>query len=173
MQLNRVFYCPPSFPPTSCPYFGISLPHRDLSATLPETAVYTRLYWQLSRQTLRPTCSLLPFPPKELTECEVPVIFGQRQCNIKIMSLFSAVANATGLPSYADLTKLKQKESLFRRGLSERKTLCVKLMRVWSPAALNILRCCAPRQDTLPTRALSRPRSKWVRGRTVKACVTK
>ena len=34
-----------------------------------------------------------------------------------------------------------------------------------------ILRRCAPRQGTLLTRALSRPRSKWVPGRTVKACV--
>ena len=34
-----------------------------------------------------------------------------------------------------------------------------------------MLRRCAPRQGTLPTRALSRPRSKWVPGRAVKACV--
>ena len=43
--------------------------------------------------------------------------------------------------------------------------------RVRSPAGLNMFRRCAPRQDTLLTRALSRPRSKWVPGRTVKACV--
>ena len=30
---------------------------------------------------------------------------------------------------------------------------------------------CSYRQGTLLTRALSRPRSKWVTGRTVKACV--
>ena len=30
---------------------------------------------------------------------------------------------------------------------------------------------CVPRQGTLPTHALSRPRSKWVPGTTVKACV--
>ena len=41
---------------------------------------------------------------------------------------------------------------------------------VRSPAALNMLRRCAPRQGTLLTRALSQPRSKWVPGRTVKAC---
>ena len=34
-----------------------------------------------------------------------------------------------------------------------------------------MLRRCAPRQGTLPTRALSRPRSKWALGGTVKACV--
>ena len=40
------------------------------------------------------------------------------------------------------------------------------------PAALNMLRRCAPRQGTLLTRALSRLRSKWApHGRTVKACV--
>ena len=43
--------------------------------------------------------------------------------------------------------------------------------RVRSPAALNLLRRCAPRQGTLLTCAFSRPRSKWVPGRTVKACV--
>ena len=39
--------------------------------------------------------------------------------------IFSS-ANATGLQIYAELTKLKQKESLFRRGLSEGKR-CVKI----------------------------------------------
>ena len=44
-------------------------------------------------------------------------------------------------------------------------------LRVRTPAALNMLRHCAPRQGTLLTHALSQPRSKWVPGRTVKACV--
>ena len=34
-----------------------------------------------------------------------------------------------------------------------------------------VLQRRAPRQGTLPTRALSRPRSNWIPGRTVKACV--
>ena len=42
---------------------------------------------------------------------------------------------------------------------------------VRSPAALNMLRRCTPRQGTLLTCTLLRPRSKWVPGRTVKACV--
>ena len=37
--------------------------------------------------------------------------------------------------------------------------------------ALNMLRRCAPRQGTSLTRALSRPRSKWVPCNIVKACV--
>ena len=36
---------------------------------------------------------------------------------------------------------------------------------------LIVLRRCAPGQGTLPTRALSRPRSKWVPSRTGNACV--
>ena len=43
--------------------------------------------------------------------------------------------------------------------------------RVRSLAVLNMLRRCAPRQGTLLTHALSQSRSKWVPGRTVKACV--
>ena len=38
-------------------------------------------------------------------------------------------------------------------------------------AELNMFQRCVPRQGTLLTRALSRPRSKWVPSRTVKACV--
>ena len=51
-----------------------------------------------------------------------------------------------------------------------RARLTSKRSPVWSPAALNMLRRRAPRQGTLLTHALSRPRSKWVPGRTVKAC---
>ena len=38
----------------------------------------------------------------------------------KYVFIFSS-GNATGLPSYADLTKLKEEESLFRRGRLEGK----------------------------------------------------
>ena len=48
---------------------------------------------------------------------------------------------------------------------------CKQEIAVRSSAALNVARRCAPRQGTLLTRALSRPRCKWVPGRTVKASV--
>ena len=84
-----------------------------------------------------------------------------------LVSLVVCIVVIDGIWTKSSLfTPLGRSKSLCARRTNERS-------RVRSPAALNMLRRCAPTQGTLLTCALSRSRSKWVPGRAVKACVFK